>query len=57
MIIKWQQHKLRANAPQHIVLGRNIVKGYVSAPLVVESIEGNAKFRGFIVNVSRMGLR
>jgi len=56
MIIQWSQHRIRPNAPQHVVLRRNIVKGYYSGQLVVESTESTG-FRGFIVNVGRLGVR
>jgi len=39
MIIRWTQHRIRPNAPQHVVLSGNVVKGYYSAPLIVISDE------------------
>jgi len=56
MIIQWSQHAKRPNAPQHVVASRNVIKGQYTAPLVVESA-AQTRFRGFIVNVNRMGLR
>ena len=56
MIVRWSQHKIRPNAPQHVVLGRNVVKGYYSGALVVESA-ANITVRRFIVNTNRIGLR
>jgi len=52
MIIHW-------NSKNAGPTGQVIVKNYntfTSAPLAVESAEGK-KFRGFIINVNRLGLR
>lgn len=52
MIIHWNS-KDAGPTSQVIILGFNI---FTSAPLTVVSVTG-AKYRGFIVNVNKLGLR